>query len=175
MPEVTFINRDDDGLFIKELAQQSTKPQPLFIVKRISILYICLLKTLVLKLESLFHNLSNDQWSRNLFFRHYIQKMRVNLITSQLIDTCIIKERRHCLNQCRVLAFSNLLLELNTSFSLSDDLFNHLLSESILIELFLFRFLFLMSSLWDSASHLKLSHVSLEFLNYLSNLLRTQP
>ena len=101
--------------------------------------------------------------------------MRVNLITSQLIDTYIIKERRHCLNQWWILAFSNLLLELNTSFSLSDDLFNHLLSESILVELFLFRFLILMSSLWDSASHLKLSHVSLEFLNYLSNLLRTQP
>ena len=72
MPEVTFINRDDDCLLIEELAKQSTDPQPLFIVKRISILYICLLKTLVLKLESLFHNLSNDHRSRNLLFRHYI-------------------------------------------------------------------------------------------------------
>ena len=129
MPEVTFINRNDDGVFNKELSQQSTDPQSLLIVEGVSVLNVRFLKALVPKLESLLHYLPNDSGGGHLLSRHHIHKVLVDLLTSVLIDTLVLKVRGHSLNESWVLALGCFLFELQSSLPLRNYLFKHLLSE----------------------------------------------
>ena len=133
MPEVTFINGDDDCPINEELAKQSTYPQPLLIVERVSVLDVCLLKALVLELEGLLHHIPDDHGCWHLLLGHYTQKVRMNLIARRLVDADLVKVRGHCLNQSWVLALHYLFIELDASLSQGYDLFNHLLSEQLLI------------------------------------------
>ena len=60
MPKVTFIYGDEDDFLLDELSNKSADPKSLLIERGISILGICFLNSLVLKVEFLFHDLSQS-------------------------------------------------------------------------------------------------------------------
>ena len=60
MSEVTFINTDYDCILFDELSDQPADPDPLLIVSTVSVLGICLIKSLVLETELVLHDLSDD-------------------------------------------------------------------------------------------------------------------